>query len=104
VIEESYWDGFYLCHHWTVDNLRFLIPVGVLHEKSKKSKGCVPVSPDNDMENALGGQKEKQFHVQVVPEEKPEEMVITISDDPDTFCVTCDRLVVFSVYSSFLHH
>jgi hypothetical protein len=39
------------------------------------------------MENALGGQKEKQFHVQVVPEEKPEEMVITISDDPDTFCV-----------------
>jgi hypothetical protein len=31
------------------------------------------------MENALGGQKEKQFHVQVVPEEKPEEMVITIS-------------------------
>ena len=58
-----------------------------LHEKSKKSKGCVPVSPDNDMENALRGQKEKQFHVQVVPEEKPEEMVITISDDPDTFCV-----------------
>jgi hypothetical protein len=36
-------------------------------------------SPDNDIENALGGQKEKQFHVQVVPEEKPEEMTITIS-------------------------
>ena len=57
------------------------------HEKSRKSKGCVPVSPDNDIENALGDQKEKQFRVQVVPEEKPEEMVITISDDPDTFCV-----------------
>jgi hypothetical protein len=26
-----------------------------LHEKSKKSKGCVPVSPDNDMENARFG-------------------------------------------------
>lgn len=58
-----------------------------LYEKSQKSKGCVPVSPDNDMENALGGQKEKPFHVQVVPEEKPEDMTITISDDPEPFVV-----------------
>ena len=54
-----------------------------LYEKSQKSKGCKPVSPDNDMENALGGQKEKPFHVQVVPEE----MIITISDDPEPFVV-----------------
>lgn len=58
-----------------------------LYEKSQKFKGCVPVLPDNDMENALGGKKEKQFHVQVVPEEKPEEMTITISDDPEPFVV-----------------
>ena len=69
---------------WKKDLMEKLVR---LYEKSQKSKGCVPVSPDNDIENALGGQKEKQFHVQVVPKEKPEEMTITISDDPDTFCV-----------------
>jgi len=72
---------------WKKDFMGKLVRLYEKSQKSKKSKGCVPVSPDNDMENALGGQKEKQFHVQVVPEEKPEEMVITISDDPDTFCV-----------------
>ena len=72
---------------WKKDLMEKLVRLYEKSQKSKKSKGCVPVSPDNDIENALGGQKEKQFHVQVVPEEKPEEMTITISDDPDTFCV-----------------
>ena len=72
---------------WKKDFMEKLLHHIEKSQKFKMSRGCIPVSPDNDMENALGGQKEKQFHVQVVPEEKPEEMTITISDDPDTFCV-----------------
>lgn len=70
--------------------LEKLLRLNKKSQKSKKYKGCVPVSSDN----ALRGQKEKPFHVQVVPEEKPEDMTITISDDPEPFVVIRPEMTV----------